>query len=93
MTRQARIARLEAKHGGAGDGPMVIFLCDATMGNRCWTSSNISLANWPDIGTDKSAAKYSEREPCKLANVLDLHAQCVPTLNSGAQWRRTYVLA
>ena len=30
MTRQARIARLEAKHGGAGDGPTVIFLCDAT---------------------------------------------------------------
>jgi hypothetical protein len=30
MTRQARIARLEAKHGGAGDGPAVIFLCDAT---------------------------------------------------------------
>jgi hypothetical protein len=32
MTRQARIARLEAKHGGAGDGPAVIFLCDATTG-------------------------------------------------------------
>ena len=32
MTRQARIARLEAKHGGAGDGPTVIYICDATTG-------------------------------------------------------------
>jgi len=32
MTRQARIAKLEAKRGGADTGPMVIFLCDATTG-------------------------------------------------------------
>ena len=32
MTRQARIAKLEAKHGGADAGPTVIFLCDATTG-------------------------------------------------------------
>jgi hypothetical protein len=32
MTRQARIAILEAKHGGADAGPNVIFLCDATTG-------------------------------------------------------------
>jgi hypothetical protein len=32
MTRQARIAKLEAKHGGADTGPTVIFLCDATTG-------------------------------------------------------------
>ena len=32
MTRQARIARLEAKHGGADAGPTVIYLCDAVTG-------------------------------------------------------------
>jgi len=32
MTRQAGIAKLEAKRGGADTGPMVIFLCDATTG-------------------------------------------------------------
>jgi len=32
MTRQARIAKLEAKHGGADTGPTVIYLCDATTG-------------------------------------------------------------
>jgi len=29
MTCQARIARLEAKHGGADAGPTVIYICDA----------------------------------------------------------------
>jgi hypothetical protein len=33
MTRHARIARLEAKHGDADAGPTVIFLCDATTGD------------------------------------------------------------
>jgi hypothetical protein len=27
---RTRLDRLEAKRGGAGDGPTVIFLCDAT---------------------------------------------------------------
>ena len=32
MTRQARIAKLEANRGGAGDGPAVLFRCDAITG-------------------------------------------------------------
>jgi hypothetical protein len=31
-TLRTRLDRLEAKRGGAGDGPAVIFLCDATTG-------------------------------------------------------------
>ena len=31
-TLRTRLDRLEAKRGGAGDGPTVIFLCDATTG-------------------------------------------------------------
>jgi len=33
MTRQARIARLEAKHGGADAGPTVIYICEAETGD------------------------------------------------------------
>ena len=31
-TLRTRLDRLEANRGGAGDGPAVIFLCDATTG-------------------------------------------------------------
>jgi len=31
-TLRTRLDRLEAKRGGAGDDPAVIFLCDATTG-------------------------------------------------------------
>ena len=31
-TLRTRLHRLEAKRGGAGDGPAVLFLCDATTG-------------------------------------------------------------
>jgi len=33
-TLRSRLDRLEAKRGGAGDGPAVIFLCDATTGEQ-----------------------------------------------------------
>jgi hypothetical protein len=63
-TLRTRLDRLEAKRGGAVDGPAVIFLCDATTGESggALLMGGGGLVREPGEAADAFTARASGRD-------------------------------
>jgi len=87
MTRQARIAKLEAKRGGAGDGPAVIFRCDAITGEP-FTARLMGggrLVREPGETSDA----FTARAVNKLARTYAMQMEALKRYRTGGQQKVT----
>ena len=70
-TLQTRLDRLEAKRGGADDGPTVIFLCDATTDEP--GAALLMRGGGLERETGETAYAFETRAEAGAAKLIRLH--------------------
>jgi len=72
-TLRTRLDRLEAKRGGADDGPTVIFLCDATTGEP--GAALLMGGGGLERETGETADAFETRVEAGAAKLIHLHSR------------------